>query len=47
MWIGGIEEIPGFKCQERSKDELMASFRETLREALDANIASLTRRNLR
>ena len=36
-WIGWIEEIPGVNCQEKSKDELMASLKETLREALEMN----------
>jgi predicted RNase H-like HicB family nuclease len=36
-WIGWIEEIPGVNCQERSKDELLLSLKETLREALDMN----------
>ena len=34
-WIGWIEEIPGVNCQERSREELVDSLRETLREALD------------
>jgi len=36
-WIGWIEELPGVNCQERTHDELMASLRETLKEALDFN----------
>ena len=36
-WIGWIEEVPGVNCQERSKDDLMATLRETLREALRMN----------
>lgn len=36
-WVGWIEEIPGVNCQEQSKDELMASLKETLREALEMN----------
>ena len=36
-WIGWIEEIPGVNCQERSREELVDSLRETLREALDLN----------
>jgi predicted RNase H-like HicB family nuclease len=34
-WIGWIEEIPGVNCQEASRDELLASLRITLQEALD------------
>ena len=36
-WIGWIEEIPGVNCQEASREELLASLRVTLREALDLN----------
>jgi predicted RNase H-like HicB family nuclease len=36
-WIGWIEEIPGVNCQEPSKDELIASLREALSEALAFN----------
>ena len=36
-WIGWIEEVPGVNCQEHTHDELMASLRETLTEALDFN----------
>jgi len=38
-WIGWIEEVPGVNCQERTRDELLASLRVTLREALDMNRA--------
>ena len=36
-WIGWIEEVPGVNCQERSREELIASLRVTLREALELN----------
>lgn len=36
-WIGWIEEIPGVNCQEATREQLMASLRETLQEALDIN----------
>jgi predicted RNase H-like HicB family nuclease len=36
-WIGWIEEIPGVNCQEASREELLASLRITLREALELN----------
>ena len=36
-WIGWIEEIPGVNCQERTREELLASLRITLREALEMN----------
>ena len=32
-WIGWIEEVPGVNCQERTKEELLSSLKETLREA--------------
>jgi hypothetical protein len=32
-WFGWIEEIPGVNCQERTKEELLQTLRETLREA--------------
>lgn len=34
-WIGWIEEIPGVNCQERTKDELLASLREVFTEAVE------------
>jgi len=37
-WFGWIEEIPGVNCQERTKEELLATLRETLCEALDMNV---------
>jgi len=36
-WIGWIEEVPGVNCQERTREELLASLRTTLTEALDLN----------
>jgi predicted RNase H-like HicB family nuclease len=36
-WIGWIEEVPGVNCQERTREELLASLRTTLREALEYN----------
>ncbi len=33
-WIGWIEEVPGVNCQERTRDELLESLSETLKEAL-------------
>ncbi len=36
-WIGWIEEVPGVNCQERSREELLASLRTTLAEALEFN----------
>jgi len=36
-WIGWIEEVPGVNAQERTKETLMASLREVLKEALEMN----------
>jgi predicted RNase H-like HicB family nuclease len=36
-WIGWIEEVPGVNCQEQTRDELLTSLRETLKEALEMN----------
>lgn len=36
-WIGWIEEVPGVNCQEATREELLASLRVTLREALEMN----------
>jgi predicted RNase H-like HicB family nuclease len=38
-WIGWIEEVPGVNCQERTRDELLASLRVALAEALEMNRA--------
>ena len=36
-WIGWIEEVPGVNAQERTKEELMVSLRNVLKEALEFN----------
>ena len=36
-WIGWVEEMPGVNSQERTKEELMDSLREALREAIAFN----------
>ena len=36
-WIGWIEEVPGVNCQERTREQLLASLRVTLAEALEFN----------
>ena len=36
-WIGWIEEIPGVNCEERTHEELLASLKTTLSEALEFN----------
>jgi len=37
-WIGWIEEVPGVNCQEKSRKELIASLKVTLKEALEFNL---------
>ena len=36
-WEGWVEEVPGVNAQEQSRDELLASLRLVLREALELN----------
>jgi predicted RNase H-like HicB family nuclease len=36
-WIGWIEEIPGVNCQEKTRQALIESLKETLKEALEFN----------
>ena len=36
-WIGWIEEVPGVNCQEHTREEMLASLRTTLAEALELN----------
>ena len=36
-WIGWVEEVPGVNAQERSREELLASLRVILAEALEFN----------
>jgi predicted RNase H-like HicB family nuclease len=36
-WVGWIEEVPGVNCQENTHDELIASLKITLKEAIDFN----------
>jgi predicted RNase H-like HicB family nuclease len=36
-WIGWVEEIPGVNAQEHSREELLDSLRQILREALEFN----------
>lgn len=36
-WIGWIEEVPGVNAQERTREELSASLKEALEEALEFN----------
>ncbi len=36
-WVGWVQEVPGVNAQERTKEELLTSLREALREALEFN----------
>ena len=36
-WIGWIAEVPGVNCQEATREELVDSLRDALREALEFN----------
>ncbi len=36
-WIGWIEEVKGVNAQEATKEELIESLREALRDILDLN----------
>ena len=36
-WIGWVEEVPGVNAQEHIREELLASLRLVLREALEFN----------
>jgi hypothetical protein len=36
-WIGWIEKVPGVNCQEPTREELLATLRVTLKEALEFN----------
>ena len=34
-WIGWIEEVPGVNAQEKTKNELLVSLKEALRDILE------------
>lgn len=36
-WLGWVDEVPGVNAQERSRDKLLESLRQGLREALEFN----------
>jgi predicted RNase H-like HicB family nuclease len=36
-WIGWVEEVPGVNVQEQSREALLESLREVLRETLEFN----------
>ena len=36
-WIGWVAEIPGVNAQERTRDQLLATLADVLREALELN----------
>lgn len=37
FWIGWVEEVPGVNAQARTKEALLASLKDILREALEFN----------
>ena len=39
FWIGWAEEVPGVNAQESSREELLASLKVVLQEALEMNRA--------
>jgi predicted RNase H-like HicB family nuclease len=39
-WVGWVEEIPGVNAQEKTREELLASLRLALSEALAFNRAN-------
>ena len=36
-WIGWVQEIPGVNAQESTREELLQSLRDVLREAVEFN----------
>ena len=36
-WIGWVAEIPGVNAQERTREQLLATLADVLREALELN----------
>ena len=38
-WIGWVEEVPGVNAQETTREELLASLKVVLQEALEMNRA--------
>lgn len=42
-WIGWVREIPGVNCQERTREELLATLKITLLEALELNAQEASR----
>jgi predicted RNase H-like HicB family nuclease len=38
-WLGWVEEVPGVNAQEPTREALLASLKEVLREALEMNRA--------
>ena len=36
-WIGWVEEVPGVNAQENTKEELLISLREALKDILELN----------
>ena len=42
-WIGWVLEVPGVNAQERTKEELLVSLKQALREAIEFNRADARR----
>jgi len=38
-WLGWVEEVPGVNAQEPTREALLASLKEVLKEALEMNRA--------
>ncbi len=36
-WIGWVQEVPGVNAQESTKEELLGSLREALKDVLELN----------
>lgn len=46
-WIGWVEEVPGVNCQEHTRDDLLESLTEALKEAIELNREAAVRDPLR
>lgn len=41
-WIGWIQEVPGVNCQERTREELVDSLKDVLREYMNEDLAHVS-----
>lgn len=46
-WLGWIEEVPGANAQERTKDELIISLKEAVKDIIDLRKLTDEKRNKR